>query len=137
MYVENPYIQYMYSYPHKTAYAPLQNIDLRDYFPKLAGRENSLYFHIPFCQYKCGYCNLFSVAGQSEQSAVSHQTMSDYIDAMERQSAQLSAALPEGITFVDLTFGGERRCFFLYRCSAGSLQWQENIFIFSQRENLQ
>ena len=24
MHVENPYIQYMYSYPHKTAYRPLE-----------------------------------------------------------------------------------------------------------------
>ena len=100
MYVENPYIQYMYSYPHKTAYHTLENIDLKKYLQKLAGRENSLYFHIPFCQYKCGYCNLFSVAGQPEQ------LMSEYVDAMERQAVQLSGALPEGAAFSDLTFGG-------------------------------
>ena len=100
MHVEHPYIQYMYSYPHKTAYGPLENISLRDYLPKLAGKENSLYFHIPFCQFKCGYCNLFSVAGQSEQ------LMSKYIDTMKRQAAQLSSALSEGTTFTDLTFGG-------------------------------
>lgn len=100
MHVENPYIQYMYSYPHKTVYRTLKNISLKDYFPKLSGKENSLYFHIPFCQYKCGYCNLFSVAGQPEQF------MAEYVDAMERQSAQLSEALPEETVFADLTFGG-------------------------------
>ncbi len=100
MYVENPYIQYMYSYPHKTAYHTLENIDLKKYLQKLAGRENSLYFHIPFCQYKCGYCNLFSVAGQPEQ------LISEYVDTMERQAVQLSGALPEGAAFSDLTFGG-------------------------------
>ena len=61
----NPYIQYMYSYPHKLAYRTLQNMHLKDYIGRLSGKENSLYFHIPFCQYKCGYCNLFSLAGQS------------------------------------------------------------------------
>lgn len=96
----NPYIQYMYSYPHKTAYYKLDNISLKDYFSKLSGRENSLYFHIPFCQYKCGYCNLFSVTGQQEQR------MSEYIDAMERQALQISDALPSDVIFTDLTFGG-------------------------------
>lgn len=100
MQIENPYIQYMYSYPHKTAYKPLWDMDVKAYLPKLKGQENSLYFHIPFCQYKCGYCNLFSVAGQTERM------MEDYVDAMERQAKQLADALPEGIEFSDLTLGG-------------------------------
>lgn len=96
----NPYVQYMYSYPHKTAYRRLENVHLKDYLPKLARGKSSLYFHIPFCQYKCGYCNLFSVAGQSEQR------MEEYVDTMERQAAQLARALPEGACFTELTLGG-------------------------------
>lgn len=100
MQIENPYQQYMYSYPHKTAYGPLKDIHLRDYLDPLTRQKNSLYFHIPFCQYKCGYCNLFSVAGQSEQ------WMQTYVDAMEQQARQLSAILPENVEFADLTLGG-------------------------------
>ncbi len=100
MQIENPYQQYMYSYPHKTAYASLRNVQLEEYVPYLCGAENSLYFHIPFCQYKCGYCNLFSVAGQTEQ------VMRDYVDAMERHAKQFSERMPDKVSFQDLTLGG-------------------------------
>lgn len=95
-----PYIQYMYSYPHKTAYETLRDVDLKTYLKELLGKENSLYFHIPFCQYKCGYCNLFSVAGQQES------IMTAYVDALERQATQLAQAIPENAVFNDLTLGG-------------------------------
>lgn len=57
------YIQYMYSYPHKTAYRPLEGVSLEDKASLLAERENEWYIHLPFCESKCGYCNLFSVSG--------------------------------------------------------------------------
>ncbi len=98
--MEYPYQQYMYSYPHKTAYGPLEDIHLKDYIHRLAGKESSLYFHIPFCQYKCGYCNLFSEAGSSERR------MADYIDALERHAEQIAGILPLQTTFSDLTLGG-------------------------------
>lgn len=44
----NRYIQYMYSYPHKTAYRALENVNLRDYFFNLEGEGHSLYLHLPF-----------------------------------------------------------------------------------------
>lgn len=100
METEQQYKQYMYSYPHKTAYEVLQDVDLKDYVQALSEGENSLYFHIPFCQYKCGYCNLFSVTGQSQAA------MSAYVDAMQRQAEQLSEIIPEGAEFTDLTLGG-------------------------------
>lgn len=100
MQIKNPYIQYMYSYPHKTAYRTLENVNVKAYLNRLIGEKNSLYFHVPFCQYKCGYCNLFSLAGQSEQM------MLDYVDAMERHAKQMSQVLPSGIEFEDLTIGG-------------------------------
>ena len=98
--IENPYVQYMYSYPHKTAYRRLEQVSIGEYLPNLIGRENSLYFHIPFCQYKCGFCNLFSVSGQSEI------TMEAYVNAMEQHASQLNAIMPESVCFEDLTLGG-------------------------------
>lgn len=119
MQIENPFVQYMYSYPHKTSYRTLENVHLGDYCAPLNGGSNSLYMHIPFCQYKCGYCNLFSVTGQPEQR------MQDYVDAMERHAVQLSEVLQHsqasqcslaslhsqasqdsGAEFSDLTLGG-------------------------------
>lgn len=100
--IKEPYIQYMYSYPHKTAYRGLSGINLVDEFVKLKGCKNSLYFHIPFCQYKCGYCNLFSVAGL--ESKVSF--MEEYIYTMERQAEQIADAMPKDVSFSDMALGG-------------------------------
>ncbi|MFR4440338.1 MAG: STM4012 family radical SAM protein [Hungatella sp.] len=92
------YDQYMYSYPHKTAYRPLRDIDLNKYLTKLSGEEDTLYFHIPFCETKCGYCNLFSVTGQKEED------FDVYIRAMERQCQQY--ALKDNVSFRNLVLGG-------------------------------
>ena len=98
--MENPYVQYMYSYPHKTAYRKLEGISLKEYLPCLKQGENSLYVHIPFCQYKCGYCNLFSLAGKEEKF------MEQYVDALEEHARQLYKMIPQEIKFQDLTLGG-------------------------------
>lgn len=94
------YKQYMYSYPHKLAYGALENINLRDYKHHIGG---SLYFHIPFCEGKCGYCNLFSLAGQK------NDLVERYIVKMEEQVTQYLKCFNEGdITpeFTDLVLGG-------------------------------
>ena len=96
----NRYIQYMYSYPHKTAYRPLHGIRLEDYLAPCKDMQNSLYFHVPFCEAKCGYCNLFSVTGKKEADCDA------YLDAMERQAEQIAHVLPCGMHFSDLTLGG-------------------------------
>ena len=97
----NRYTQYMYSYPHKTAYGPLSGIALSDYKKYLTGPGRSLYLHVPFCQSKCGYCNLFSLTGQKKE------TMDGYLDAVERQIRQYKEILSEtGTCFSDLTIGG-------------------------------
>lgn len=96
----NRYIQYMYSYPHKTAYRSLENVDLRDYFSNLGGEGHSLYLHLPFCESKCGYCNLFSVTGCNRIQ------IGDYIDAVLRQIRQYREMMPESASFGDFTIGG-------------------------------
>ncbi len=96
-----PYVQYMYSYPHKTAYRPLSGVCLRDYGERFEGEGHGLYFHVPFCQSKCGYCNLFSVTG------VETEGMEEYLRAVERQVRQYAGILGEaGTVFSDFTIGG-------------------------------
>lgn len=97
----NPYVQYMYSYPHKTAYRPLDGISLHEYAPMLMGKGHGLYLHVPFCQGKCGYCNLFSITGQDDKA------MTQYFDAVERQSRQYQKLLAAyGTEFSEFTIGG-------------------------------
>lgn len=43
------YVDYMYSYPHKTAYRPFPSpVSLVPYLEQVEGQKASLYFHIPF-----------------------------------------------------------------------------------------
>lgn len=94
------YVSYMYSYPHKTAYRTLTPpVSLSPYLERLEGREASLYFHIPFCAYKCGYCNLFS------QQCCDAERISLYLHTMRRQAEQLSVAA-QGLKFTSFAVGG-------------------------------
>ena len=94
------YVSYMYSYPHKTAYRTLTPpVSLYPYLERLEGREASLYFHIPFCAHKCGYCNLFS------QQCCDAERISLYLHTMRRQAEQLSVAA-QALKFTSFAVGG-------------------------------
>ena len=94
------YVSYMYSYPHKTAYRTLTPpVSLSPYLERLEGREASLYFHIPFCAHKCGYCNLFP------QQCCDAERISLYLHTMRRQAEQLSVAA-QGLKFTSFAVGG-------------------------------
>ncbi|TYQ19643.1 UNVERIFIED_ORG: oxygen-independent coproporphyrinogen-3 oxidase [Zoogloea ramigera] len=58
-----PYQAYSYSYPHKAAYRPLSQAT--PLAPLWAQQDRSAlfaYIHIPFCEMRCGFCNLFAMA---------------------------------------------------------------------------
>jgi oxygen-independent coproporphyrinogen-3 oxidase len=95
-----PYQAYAYAYPHKTAYRDLPiPVDLRDLW---AGENrNSLfgYVHIPFCTYRCGFCNLFAL-GQPAPELVDQ-----YIEQLLRQIALVSGVLGQH-RFARFAIGG-------------------------------
>lgn len=91
------YTSYMYSYPHKTAYEKIETVDIRDHKSIFQRQENHLYMHIPFCNTKCGYCNLFSVVGKETEY------MQRYINAIEEQAKQLNL---QDIKWETFTIGG-------------------------------
>ena len=127
----NPYIQYMYSYPHKTAYRPLEGISLKEYAHLLAGSGHGLYLHIPFCQTKCGYCNLFSAAGHGEKE------MDWYLDAVERQSSQYSELLgPYQPVFSEMIIGGGTPLLLTKKQLDRMFSMMENFFTFSKDREL-
>ncbi len=103
----------MYSYPHKTAYGPLSGISWNDYAPLLKGKGRGLYLHIPFCQTKCGYCNLFSVTGQGEEGA------NQYLEAVGRQIRQYQGLAGCHTEFSDFTIGGGTPLLL----TVGQLEW--------------
>lgn len=87
---KNRYYQYMYSYPHKSAYYPLEEAWVREALANWREPEFSLYLHVPFCSSKCGYCNLFSVAGVGKEKRTA------YIHAVCRQASQYGELLDRG-----------------------------------------
>lgn len=94
------YVDYMYSYPHKTAYRSFPApVSLIPYLEQLEGRKASLYFHIPFCSHKCGYCNLFSL--QTNRT----EYITSYLETLHQQAQQL-APLTTGLTFDSFAIGG-------------------------------
>ncbi|HEU4328608.1 MAG TPA: STM4012 family radical SAM protein [Roseiflexaceae bacterium] len=95
-----PYRAYAYAYPHKTAYRPLaQPAPLEQVWSGEPRGALFLYIHIPFCEMRCGFCNLFTVANPKGGIEAA------YLDALERQARRTAAALG-GATFVRLAIGG-------------------------------
>ncbi|MET9953701.1 STM4012 family radical SAM protein [Streptomyces sp. NPDC006339] len=99
-----PYEQYVYAYPHQKAYRLLDDGPL---LSELWSKERldalSLYVHIPFCEMRCGFCNLFTRTGAPEE--VTHR----FLDTLERQAQVTREALEakgEPIRFTLAAFGG-------------------------------
>lgn len=95
----NRFAAYAYSYPHKTAYRAFEPVSLRDVW---AGeRRDALfaYLHIPFCEMRCGFCNLFThIERDDEQHGL-------FLDALERQLKAVARALHPAC-FARLAIGG-------------------------------
>jgi oxygen-independent coproporphyrinogen-3 oxidase len=94
------YAGYAYAYPHKTAYRPLDPpIALRDVWAAERSDALFLYLHTPFCEMRCGFCNLFTTVNPPDDFA------RDYLAAMWRQAARTRAAIGPA-TFARLAIGG-------------------------------
>lgn len=85
-----PYQAYAYAYPHKTAYRDLPvPEDLRDLWATEDRGALFAYVHVPFCTYRCGFCNLFAL-GQP-----AHDLVERYLEQLLRQIAVVSDVLGE------------------------------------------
>ena len=94
------YAGYAYAYPHKTAYRPLDPpVALRKAWAEERSDALSLYLHAPFCEMRCGFCNLFTTANPPSGFAL------DYLAALRRQAARTREALGPA-TFARLAIGG-------------------------------
>ncbi|MCC2668124.1 MAG: Coproporphyrinogen oxidase family protein [Armatimonadetes bacterium] len=83
-----PFAGYAYSYPHKTAYRPLDPpVPLEEAW---AGEDRSaafLYLHVPFCEMRCGFCNLFTTANPAAD------VEQRYLAALRRQALRVREAI--------------------------------------------
>lgn len=90
---EGGYEGYAYAYPHKTSY---RNFDAPLELDNLWNQENKkelfLYVHLPFCEFRCGFCNLLTTANPDES------LVDNYLSALKKQSAAVARCVqPEKI----------------------------------------
>ncbi|MGI5221302.1 STM4012 family radical SAM protein [Nocardia sp. CA-290969] len=96
-----PYQSYVYAYPHKTAYRPLApQPPLRELWAAEPRDALSLYLHIPFCEIRCGFCNLFTRVGAPGDLTTR------YLDALTRQAETVRDSLGDPVRFATAAFGG-------------------------------
>lgn len=96
----SPYVSYAYAYPHKTAYRELKPRPLlSELWKDESQKALFLYLHIPFCEFRCGFCNLFTLS-RPDQSLPAK-----YIAALRRQATAVRQSVPEA-RFARLALGG-------------------------------
>ncbi len=97
---DSPYQAYVYSYPHKTSYRPIAPpVPLEEVWATEDKQSLFLYIHIPFCEMRCGFCNLFT-------TVKNNQTLfEEYVQTVQRQAIQVKKALGEA-TFARFALGG-------------------------------
>lgn len=84
----SPYQSYVYSYPHKSAYRPLTPArDLGELWAEEDRDALFLYLHLPFCEMRCGFCNLFTLVGTADSPIAA------YLEALAVQAAEVRSAL--------------------------------------------
>lgn len=97
---EPAYVGYSYAYPHKTAYRPLRPpVPLRQVWADERRDALFLYLHVPFCEMRCGFCNLFTLTRPKEGLADA------YLAALRRQAVRIRDALGEA-RFARVAVGG-------------------------------
>ncbi|WBB76060.1 STM4012 family radical SAM protein [Micromonospora sp. WMMD1128] len=95
------YQQYLYAYPHKTSYRPLRpRPRLADVWRAEAREALFLYLHVPFCEMRCGFCNLFTRANAPAEQVTA------YLRQLRRQAGQVAEALGDDAGFARAAFGG-------------------------------
>jgi oxygen-independent coproporphyrinogen III oxidase len=107
------YTSYSYAYPHKTAYRPLNPpAHLSTVWAQGKKAALFLYLHIPFCEMRCGFCNLFT------QTNAGENLVTQYLKTLTREAKQVKAALGDS-QFARMAIGGGTPTFL----SVSELAW--------------
>ncbi|MGF1582485.1 MAG: STM4012 family radical SAM protein [Gemmataceae bacterium] len=97
---ESPYQGYSYAYPHKSAYRSFdQPMLLRSVWETEVKDALFLYVHVPFCEMRCGFCNLFTQAKPKQHLST------QFLRTLEDEARIVAAALDE-CSFARIALGG-------------------------------
>jgi oxygen-independent coproporphyrinogen-3 oxidase len=95
-----PYQGYAYAYPHKSAYRPFDPpLTLRDVWLNEPSRR-FLYLHVPFCEMRCGFCNLFTLVNPNADITTA------YLVALTREAEVTAQATGTDEPPVQIALGG-------------------------------
>ncbi|MEU8662130.1 STM4012 family radical SAM protein [Actinoplanes philippinensis] len=101
MNLDSPYQGYLYAYPHKTAYRRLDPRPLlRDVWADEPQDSLFGYVHLPFCEMRCGFCNLFTRANPPAEQVTA------YLAQLRHQAAAIRDGLGPSASFSRLAIGG-------------------------------
>lgn len=96
----SPYAGYLYAYPHKTAYRPLRpRPALAQVWADQPRDAVFGYLHVPFCEMRCGFCNLFT------RALPDADLVERYLDQVEVQTRVLGEAIGP-VSLGGLAIGG-------------------------------
>lgn len=122
-----PYASYAYSYPHKSAYRTLEpSVRLADAWASEAKDSLFLYLHVPFCEMRCGFCNLFTTANPESEARDA------YLKAFARQAEVVGRALGRA-RFARMAVGGGTPTYFDPAALDSLFQIAERAFGFDAR----
>jgi oxygen-independent coproporphyrinogen III oxidase len=96
---DNIYEGYAYSYPHKHSYRRLNNLSLPTLWQEEKKDALFLYVHLPFCEMRCGFCNLFTIANPQ------NDMVDAYLQTLEREAAEIKDLVAPQ-SFAQLAVGG-------------------------------
>ena len=74
------YQGYAYSYPHKLAYRDMPARHLSEVWAGEDRANRFVYVHVPFCEMRCGFCNLLTLANPDADLA------DNYLKALEMEA---------------------------------------------------
>jgi oxygen-independent coproporphyrinogen-3 oxidase len=90
---------YAYSYPHKHSYRRMEPVLLEQLWASEKKDALFLYIHLPFCEMRCGFCNLFTIANPQEN------IVDAYLNTLELQAKTIRRVIkPE--SFAQIAIGG-------------------------------
>lgn len=93
------YQQYTYNYPHKHAYRTIETpISIKKAWQNEDTSNLFAYLHIPFCEMRCGFCNLFTISNPKKG-------VGQYLEALQREAATYRTTIPK-IRFEEYAIGG-------------------------------
>jgi oxygen-independent coproporphyrinogen III oxidase len=85
-------LPFVYCYPPRTCYVPDEtpaDLNLTWRRDALFSHDLNIYIHIPFCFYKCSFCNLFTITTRRDEDGL----FDAYVDRLRSDLLELSDAL--------------------------------------------